>query len=54
MTIDQAIAEIVAYSVANGIDSLTGIERMVANYKTLSVEQRLAVNLFMAHTKEIA
>lgn len=54
MNLDQALAEIIAYSVANGVDSLTGIEQMVANYKTLAVEQRLAVDVFMTETKEPA
>jgi len=54
MNIDQALAEIIAYSVAHGTDSLGGIEQMVRNYKTLPVEQRLAVNVFMAATKEPA
>ena len=54
MTIDQACAEIIAYSVVNGVDELTAIERMVKNYRTLPVEQRLAVNVFMAATKEPA
>ena len=52
MTLDQALAEIIAYSVAHGTDSLGGIEQMVRNYKTLPVEQRLAVDVFMAETKE--
>jgi hypothetical protein len=52
MTIDQALAEIIAYSVAHGVDSLGGIEQMVKNYKSLPVEQRLAVNVFMSETKE--
>jgi hypothetical protein len=54
MTLDQALAEIMAYSVAHGTDSLGAIEQMVRNYKTLPVEQRLAVNVFMAATKEPA
>jgi hypothetical protein len=54
MTIDQALAEIMAYSVAHGTDSLGAIEHMVKNYRTLPVEQRLAVNVFMAATKEPA
>jgi hypothetical protein len=54
MTLDQALAEIMAYSVAHGTDNLGAIERMVKNYKTLPVEQRLAVNVFMAATKEPA
>ena len=54
MTIDQALAEIMSYSVAHGTDSLGAIEQMVKNYKTLPVEQRLAVNVFMAATKEPA
>ena len=52
MTIDQALAEIMAYSVAHGLDSLGGIEQMVKNYRNLPVEQRLAVEVFMAETKE--
>ena len=52
MNIDQALAEIIAYSVAHGVDSLGGIESMVRNYKSLPVEQRLAVDVFMAETKE--
>ena len=54
MTIDQALAEIMTYSVAHGTDSLGAIEQMVRNYRTLPVEQRLAVNVFMAATKEPA
>ena len=54
MNIDQALAEIIAYSVAHGTDSLGAIEQMVRNYKTLPVEQRLAVDVFMAATKEPA
>jgi hypothetical protein len=52
MNIDQALAEIIAYSVAHGVDSLGAVEQMVKNYKTLPVEQRLAVNVFMSKTKE--
>lgn len=51
MTIDQALAEIIAYSVANGCDSLTAVERMVKGYKSLSAEQQQAVTVFMAETK---
>jgi hypothetical protein len=54
MNIDQALAEIMTYSVAHGTDSLGAIELMVKNYRTLPVEQRLAVNVFMAATKEPA
>ena len=52
MTIDQALAEIIAYSVAHGTDSLGGIEMMVKKYKTLTAEQQQAVEVFMAATKE--
>ena len=52
MNLDQALAEIIAYSVAHGTDSLGGIEQMVKNYRTLPVEQRLAVDVFMTETKE--
>ena len=54
MNIDQALAEIISYSVAHGVDSLGGIEHMVKNYRTLPAEQRLAVDVFMAETKEPA
>lgn len=54
MNIDQALAEIISYSVAHDTDSLGAIELMVRNYKTLLVEQRLAVDVFMAATKEPA
>jgi hypothetical protein len=54
MTLDQALAEIIAYSVAHGVDSLGGIEQMVKHYKTLPVEQRQAVDVFMTETKEPA
>ena len=54
MTIDQALAQIITYSVAHGVDNLGGIEQMVKNYRTLPVEQRLAVAVFMAATKEPA
>ena len=54
MTLDQALAEIMAYSVAHGTDSLGSIELMVKNYRILPVEQRLAVDVFMAATKELA
>ena len=54
MNLDQALAEIMAYSVSHGTDSLGAIEQMVRNYRTLPVEQRLAVNVFMAATKEPA
>ena len=52
MNLDQALAKIIAYSVAHGTDSLSGIEQMVKNYKTLPAEQQLAVDVFMAETKE--
>jgi hypothetical protein len=52
MNIDQALAEIIAYSATRGLDSLGGIEQMVRNYRTLPVQQRLAVDVFMAETKE--
>jgi hypothetical protein len=54
MNIDQALAEIIAYSVAHDTDSLGGIELMVKNYRILPVDQRLAVDVFMAATKEPA
>jgi hypothetical protein len=52
MNLDQALAEIIAYSVAHGVDSLGAIEKMVKNYKLLTARQQEAVNVFMAETKE--
>jgi hypothetical protein len=54
MNIDQALAEIIAYSVAHGVDSLGGIEQMVKNYKLLTARQQQAVDVFMSETKETA
>ena len=51
MTIDQACARIVAYSVVNGIESLSAVERMVKQFKTLTPEQQEAVTVFMEETK---
>lgn len=52
MTLDQALAEIVTYSVVHGTDSLGAIEKMVKRYNSLPVEQQQAVSVFMAATKE--
>jgi hypothetical protein len=54
MNLDQALAEIMAYSVAHDTDSLGAVEQMVRNYRTLPAEQRRAVDVFMAATKEPA
>lgn len=54
MKLDQALAQIVAYSVAHGIDSLTAVERMVKGYKTLPADQQQAITVFMQETKELA
>ena len=51
MNIDQALAEIISYSVAHGTDSLGAIEQMVKKYKTLSTEQQEAITVFMDATK---
>jgi hypothetical protein len=51
MTLEQACARIVAYSVVNGIESLSAVERMVKYFKLLSAEDQEAVNVFMAATK---
>jgi hypothetical protein len=52
MTLDQALATIISYSVAHGVDSLGGIEQMVRYVKTLTPEQLEALDVFMAETKE--
>jgi hypothetical protein len=52
MNLNQALAEIIAYSVAQGLDSLGGIEQMVKHYKTLPARQQEAVAVFIDKTKE--
>jgi hypothetical protein len=51
MNIDQALAQIISYSVANGLESLSAVERMVKQFKTLTAEQQKAITVFMAETK---
>jgi hypothetical protein len=51
MTLEQACARIVAYSVVNGLESLSAVERMVKYYKLLSAEDQQAITVFMAETK---
>ena len=51
MNLDQALAQIIAYSVAHGIESLGAVERMVRQFKTLSPEQQQAITVFMESTK---
>ena len=51
MTLDQALAQIISYSVVNGIESLSAVECMVKQFKTLTAEQQEAITVFMAETK---
>jgi len=51
MTLDQACARIVAYSVVNGLESLSAVERMVKHFKLLSAEDQEALTVFMEATK---
>ena len=51
MTLDQAVAQIISYSVANGLESLSAVERMVKQFNLLTPEQQEAVTVFMAETK---
>lgn len=51
MTLDQACARIVAYSVVNGLESLSAVERMVKHFKLLSAEDQQAITVFMEETK---
>ena len=51
MTLNQALAQIISYSVANGLESLSAVERMVKQFKTLTAEQQEAITVFMAETK---
>jgi hypothetical protein len=52
MTLDQAMSAIEQYSIDEGVDSLSGIEQMVRNYKILTPRQQEAVTVFMEKTKE--
>ena len=51
MNLDQALAQIITNSVANGLEGLSAVERMVKNYKLLSPEQQESVTVFMSETK---
>ena len=51
MTLEQACAGVVAYSVVNGIESLSAVERMVKYFKLLSAEDQEAITVFMEETK---
>jgi hypothetical protein len=51
MNLDQALAQIITYSVVNGLESLSAVERMVKYYKFLSAEDQEAVTVFMESTK---
>lgn len=52
MDIETACAAIYAFADANHVDELTGIEYMVKYYTQLSPRERLALEVFMAKTKE--
>jgi hypothetical protein len=54
MNLDQALLVLEQYQQVAGVDELTAMERLVRDYRTLPVEQRLAVNVFMAAIKEPA
>ena len=51
MNIDQALAQIIAYSVETGLESLSAVERMVKYFKLLSKEDQEAITVFMEETK---
>ena len=51
MNLDQALAQIITYSVANGLESLSAVEQMVKQFKLLTPEQQEAITVFMAETK---
>jgi len=51
MNLDQACAQIITYSVVNGLESLSAVERMVKQFELLTPEQQEAVTVFMAETK---
>ena len=54
MNLNQAMTAIEQYSIDEGVDSLSGIEQMVKNYKILTPRQQEAVAVFMEQTKELA
>lgn len=51
MTLEQACNQIVEYSNNNGLDYLSGVERMVRQFGVLPKEQREALVIFMEETK---
>jgi hypothetical protein len=52
MTIEQACNVIQAFAEANQVDELTGIEYMVRYYDQISQQERTALAVFMAETKQ--
>ena len=52
MDIQTACDAIYAFSQANQVDELTGIEYMVKYYSQLSPRERLALEVFMAETSK--
>ena len=54
MDIQTACDAIYAFANANQVDELTGTEYMVKYYAQLSPRERLALQVFMAETKEKA
>jgi hypothetical protein len=51
MNLDQALSQIITYSVEHNLESLSAVERMVKQFKILTAEQQEAVEVFMAETK---
>lgn len=52
MTIEDAYGAIQAFSQANHVDELTGIELMVKHYRQISSRERAALHTFMEETKK--
>lgn len=52
MDLNHAYSIIVSYSVDRGIDELSGIEQMVKNYRLLNTQEKTALEIFMAETKQ--
>jgi len=54
MNIDQACEIMEHYAVEQDLEDLDAIEHMVENYRTLDLEVRQALKVFMDTAKEMA
>jgi hypothetical protein len=54
MTLDQACEIMEQYAVNLDLDDLTAVEHMVGHFKTLPLDQRLALETFMDASRDLS